>query len=179
MCDDPDSPMTTPSTRVRRDGFDADGFDERAVGGGGTPQPPRQWPESVTFAVPTRVIVGKFGLAAVLAVAAVSLGSGPQRIIALVAAAAVVAYALRDVLARERLRADAEGVVAVRGYAGRRHLSWDEVEAVRLDARQRLGAHTELLEIDAGPEIYQFSRHDLGTEPAEALEALTAVRTRA
>ena len=88
----------------------------------------------------------------------------------------MVVYGLRDVLARERLRADADGVVAVRGYSGRRHLAWAEIEAVRVDAHQRLGARTELLEIDTGPEIYQFSRYDLGTEPAEALSMLSAVR---
>jgi hypothetical protein len=136
---------------------------------------PHARPQEVAFAVPTRVLVAKLGLAAVLAVASLILGSGPQRVIGLLAAAAVAVYGLRDVLARERLRADADGLVAVRGYSGRRRLTWAEIEAVRVDARQRLGARTELLEIDTGAEIYQFSRYDLGTEPAEALSMLSAV----
>ena len=81
-------------------------------------------------------------------------------------------------MARERLRADRDGVVAVRGYAGHRRLTWSEIERVRVDARTRLGASTELLEIDAGEEIYLFSRHDLGVDPTDAVEALEAVRSR-
>ena len=62
------------------------------------------------------------------------------------------------------------------GYAGRRHLAWSEIERVRVDARNRLGAQHRLLEIDADPEIFLFSRYDLGMDPAEAAEALEAVR---
>jgi hypothetical protein len=133
-------------------------------------------PRSVSFRVPTRVVVAKFGVAAVLALVSLVLAAGVPRAVGLIAAAAVAAYALRDVLARERLRADTEGVVAVRGYAERRHLSWPEVERVRVDSRLRLGARTELLELDAGEEIYLFSRYDIGVDPDEAFEALVAIR---
>ena len=131
---------------------------------------------TVAFRVPTRVVAAKFGVAIVLALAALALASGPSLVIGLIAAALVAVYAVRDVLARERLRADPSGVVAVHGYAGRRHLPWKEIESVRVDARTRLGARTELLEIDADTEIFQFSRFDLGVEPDEALAAIDDVR---
>jgi hypothetical protein len=137
--------------------------------------------DHVSYVVPTRVIVVKFAVAALLVVLAlVALGSGErsQSVIGLVVASAVAVYAARDLVARERLRADPDGVVAVRGYAGHRRLAWSEIERVRVDARTRFGASTELLEVDAGEEIYLFSRHDLGVDPTDAAEALEAVRSR-
>ncbi len=135
--------------------------------------------DHVSYVVPTRVITVKFAVAALLAVLALAALGGRERsqfAIALVVAAAVAVYAARDLIARERLRADRDGVVAVRGYAGHRHLNWSEIERVRVDARSRLGASTALLEIDAGEEIYLFSRHDLGVDPTDAAESLQAVR---
>ena len=93
-----------------------------------------------------------------------------------IAATAALAYAVRDVLARQRLHADAEGVVAVRGFATRRRLAWDQIERLGVDSRLRFGARSELLELDAGEEIFQYSRYDLGVRPEDALEALEGVR---
>jgi len=132
----------------------------------------------VTFAVPTRVIVVKFGLVALLALLGLLASNRPQVVVSLTAAVAMAIYAARDLLVRERLRADRDGVVAVSGYAGRRRLAWSDIERVRVDARSRLGASSELLEIDADPEIFLFSRHDLGVDPTEAAEALRAVHPR-
>ena len=102
----------------------------------------------------------------------------PQLVVSLLAALGVAAYAVRDVVARERLAADADGVRVTRGYAGHRSLAWSEIERVRVDARTRLGARSEMLEIDAGEEIFLFSRFDLGVDPEDAAAALAAVRTR-
>jgi len=132
----------------------------------------------VSFTVPTRVIVAKFALAALLALIALFMGNRPQVVIGLLAAVALAAYGLRDCVSRERVRADADGVVAVRGYVGRRHLAWSKIERVRVDTRSRLGARTELLELDAGDEIFLFSRFDLGVDPDDAAAALEAVRER-
>jgi Bacterial PH domain len=130
----------------------------------------------VRFAVPTRVMVLKFGLAAGLAMLGLIASNRPQLVLGLGSAAAVAAYAARDVVARQRLRADREGLVTVRGYAGRRRLAWSEIERVRVDTRTRLGASSELLEIDADEEIFLFSRFDLGVDPSEAVEALQTLR---
>ena len=132
--------------------------------------------DEASFAVPAHVIVLKFGFAAVLGVFGLLAANRPQVMVALTAAVAVAIYAARDLVARVRLRADRDGVVAVSGYAGRRRLAWSEIERVRVDARSRLGASSQLLEIDADPEIFVFSRYDLGVDPAEAAEALEAVR---
>jgi len=76
----------------------------------------------VSFTVPTRVVVAKFALAALLALTALLMGNRPQLVIGLLAAVALAAYGLRDVVSRERLRADADGVVAVPLEAIRRDL---------------------------------------------------------
>jgi hypothetical protein len=133
-------------------------------------------PVRVDFAVPAKVIAVKFAVAVLLV--ALSL-LAPTRLafwVGLLAAAAVLAYAVRDLVARDRLVADADGVVAVRSFATRRRLTWDQVERLAVDSRLRFGARSELLELDAGEEIFQYSRYDLGVAPEEALEALEAVR---
>jgi hypothetical protein len=122
------------------------------------------------------VVIGKFAVAGLLALVAGFAPQSSQVIVGLTAALAVLAYAGRDVIARERLRADAAGIVAVRGYAGHRPLSWNEIEGLRVDSRARLGARTATLEVDAGEELYFFTRNDLGVEPDEALALLEQVR---
>jgi hypothetical protein len=132
----------------------------------------------VAFAVPTRVIIVKFTIAVVVALASMFADTRSQLIVGLLASAGLLAYALRDVLARVRLAADTEGVVAVHGYAGHRRLAWAEIERVRVDARNRLGARSELLEVDAGDQIFLFSRFDLGVDPEEAAQAIQVLRPR-
>lgn len=132
--------------------------------------------DQVSFAVPGRVIALKFGLAVLLLLLGLIGLDRSQMVAGLIAALAVAAYASRDLVARERVRADRDGVVAVRGFAGRRRLAWSEIEQVRVDQRTRYGAGRELLEIDAGEEIYLFSRYDLGVDASEAAEAMDAVR---
>jgi hypothetical protein len=86
-------------------------------------------------------------------------------------------WAARDLIAPVRLAADAEGVTVVVGFAGRRRLSWAEIERVRVDRRERLGLRAELLEVDAGDSLHLFSRNDLGAEPDEVLATLLALRS--
>ena len=131
---------------------------------------------AVAFAVPRHVIIAKLAAAVIVGLASAAADNQPQLVVGLLAAAGLASYGLRDVLARQRLGADADGVVAVRGYAGRRHLPWADIERVRVDARSRFGGRSELLEIDAGEEIFLFSRFDLGVDPDQAAQALAAVR---
>ena len=131
---------------------------------------------SVFFRVRTGVIAGKLAFAALLALIALVAGRGFSLWLGLVAAALVAAYGLRDVLVRERLRADRAGVRVVTGFAGHRDLPWSKVERVRIDQRLRLGVRTDMLELDAGEELFLFSRYDLGAEPQDALDALLSVR---
>lgn len=128
------------------------------------------------FRVPTWVIVAKFGGGGALALAGLLTGERVPGAVGLLAAVGFALYGLRDVLARDRLHADGQGVTTVRGFAGRRHLDWSQIERIRLDERLRFGARTQLLELDAGDEIYLLSRFDLGAEPREVLRVLTALR---
>jgi hypothetical protein len=129
----------------------------------------------LSYRVPTRVVVAKFVLAAVVALAALIARDRLQTVVGLAAAAGLLAYAVRDVLTRERLRADDGGVTIARVLGGV-HLSWPAVERIQVDSRLRLGARTELLEIDAGDHVFQFSRFDLGVSPAQAAEDLAHLR---
>jgi hypothetical protein len=139
-------------------------------------QPPREPLTEVTFRVPTPLIVIRFGVAAGVAVAALATGDRLSTIVGVLSGVAVGLLGLRDVLARDRLHADATGVDVVAGFARRRHLDWAEVEGLRVDDRLRLGMRSKLLEVDADAELHLFSRYDLGVEPSDALEDLLQVR---
>jgi hypothetical protein len=128
------------------------------------------------FRVPTWVIVAKFGLAAAFVLAGLLAGDRTPRVVGFIAAAGVVIYAVRDIVARDRLVVDHDGITTVRGYAGRRRLTWAEIERMQIDERLRFGIRAQLLEVDAGEEIYLLSRYDLGAEPREAYDLVTALR---
>ena len=160
---------------VRDPGFDASDLPSDASAlSGDSDRPP-----TVAFAVPTGVVVGKFAVAALLALVALTATNPSQVLIVIAAAAGVTLYAARDVLARERLRAGPDGVVAVKGYSGRRRLAWSEIERMKVQASSRLGARSEMLELDTGGELFLYSRYDLGVDPDEALQALEVVREAA
>jgi hypothetical protein len=156
-----------------------DEFDDESArdAGSGGDAVPRHPDGSVRFGVPTRVLVAKFGAAILVALLSMLAANRPQLVVGLIAAGWLAIYALRDVVARERLRADADGLVTVRGFAGRHRLAWTDVERVRVDARSRLGTTSQLLEVDAGEHIYLYSRFDLGVDPDDAASALESVRT--
>ena len=145
-------------------------------GDGGPPPGVRHGADgSVYFLVSTGVIVGKFVVAALLALIALTAGRGFSLWLGLVAAGLIAGYGLRDVLGRERLRATAVGVRVGTGFARHRELAWSQVDRVRIDQRLRLGLRTDMLEVDAGEELFLFSRYDLGAEPRDALAALRTV----
>jgi hypothetical protein len=122
----------------------------------------------------------KFAGALLLAAVAVLSGAERERLLlAGVAALALGAYGLRDVLAPVRLSADAEGVTVVSGYAGHRHIPWQEVERVGVGEHRSLGLRTELLEIDTGEALHLFSRYDLGAPCEEVAETLAGLRRSA
>lgn len=118
-------------------------------------------------------------LAAALGLVALGLllatGDPVQWVLALAAAVGLVGWAVRDLIAPVRLAVDADGIT-VWGYAGRRHLPWDVVEAITVDRRTRFGLSGETLEIDAGETLHLLGRADLGTSPTEVAESLRAAR---
>jgi hypothetical protein len=130
----------------------------------------------VSFTVPRAVMWIKFAIAGFVALGALVVGNQSQYLVLLLVAAGMAAYAGRDLVARERLRADEDGLVAVRGYSSRRVLAWSEIERIRVYATSRFGTRSEMLEVDTGDEIFQFSRYDLGVDPDEAVKALEVIR---
>ncbi|MEV4507663.1 PH domain-containing protein [Dactylosporangium sp. NPDC049525] len=134
-------------------------------------------PTSLRWRVSTAFTVLKCGAAIGLVLAGVFAAADNRMLTAaLVAAAILGVYALRDIVAPVRLAADLDGVTVVSGYAGRQHVAWAQVERMRVDARSRGGMRSELLEIDAGEHLFLLSRYDLNAHPADAYEELLRLR---
>jgi PH (Pleckstrin Homology) domain-containing protein len=119
-----------------------------------------------------------FGAVAIVVLVLVfGRGDPVQWFLAVAVGSGLAGWALRDLIAPVRLAADPDGVTVIAGFAGRRRLAWSQIERVRIDRRARLGVRTELLEVDAGDNVYLFSRYDLGAEPEDVLASLLALRS--
>ncbi|MBA3489054.1 MAG: PH domain-containing protein [Longispora sp.] len=88
----------------------------------------------------------------------------------------LAAMAARDLLLRVRLSAAPEGVTVTAGLM-RRRIPWGQIERIRVDNRSRMGLRSELLEIDAGDELYLFSARELSASPTEVADELLRMRT--
>ncbi len=132
---------------------------------------------SVEWRAEWRVTVVKFAAAAGFLVLPLTV-TGHKLAWALGVAAAVglFAFGLRDLIAPVRLAADSGGLTVATGYAGRRRLSWPDLERVRVDSRTRFGARSAFLEVDAGESLYFFSRYDLGADPDDVLKVIEEIR---
>ena len=120
------------------------------------------------------VAAGVFGLCMLLA--SVTLVTDvPGRVLAGVAAAGLLAFAGLSWRARPKLAITDAGVV-VRGWVGTHVIGRDDVAKVRITEFRRIGRKVRLLEIDtvADDRLLVFTRWDLGTDPLDVLDALTA-----
>ncbi|MCP2339462.1 PH domain-containing protein [Actinomadura rupiterrae] len=123
--------------------------------------------------VPLPQTVLKFAATAVLAVSAPFYATDVQALLLIgVAVAGGAVFALRDVLAPVRLEADARGLTAVRGYARKVRIGWQDVVAIRVDERKRLLGKTVLLEIETADDLIMLSRFDLGADVRDVAETL-------
>lgn len=78
---------------------------------------------------------------------------------------------------RDRLRASVQGIV-VGGFGGKREIPWSRVRRVEIVGRKRMGTVNHSLEIDLDDdELLVFGRMDLGADPADVADQLTALRT--
>lgn len=107
-------------------------------------------------------------------------GDPRGRLMAIVAAVGLVAYAVFASIARPRLVVDASGLT-VRGLGGPRHYRWAHVERVRVMRHRRFGREIAQLEIDAtdddGAErLIVLGRLDLDAMPDDVLDAISAAR---
>jgi hypothetical protein len=92
--------------------------------------------------------------------------------LAVPAAVLVGAMGLRDVLVPVRLAADESGITVVHGFAGKRHVPWEDIKDITVDVRRRFGTRSEMLEIDTGDHLHIFSPHELGASPTEVAAVL-------
>lgn len=104
-----------------------------------------------------------------------AIGDHHQLFLAGVVALGLAVVAIRDLLVPVRLSASADGLV-VAGLAGRERVSWNDVDRIRVDSRRRYGLTTELLEIEAGDQVYLFSRFDLGASVFDVADELMRLR---
>jgi hypothetical protein len=127
---------------------------------------------------PDRRLTAATGALTVIAAIAATLTSDRAGRLLLVGVALVLlAYTLTDLLFWPRLTVSADGLL-IRTPMARTQLAWSDVEAVRADARQRLGLRSVTLEIDAGEELVVFSRRALGSDPEAAADLIRAFDPR-
>lgn len=102
------------------------------------------------------------------------VGGTVLTVLAMVAAGAL---ALHGTLLRPRLAAGPEGVLA-RTVGGPHRFSWNEAR-FRLRTTRRLGRDSTTLEIESGEHLLVFGRIDLGEDPRDVLDILTALKGQA
>lgn len=125
---------------------------------------------------PNPVAVAACGLiGVVMAVAAVTLVTdAPGRILVGVAAVGLLIFAAFSFRARPKLAITDDGLV-VRGWWRTRVLPRSAIDVIRITEFRRLARTVRLLEVDTvDGRLTVFSRWDLGTDPIEVLDALTA-----
>lgn len=116
--------------------------------------------------------VGALGMLMALACAAVATDP-PGRFLSGVAAAGLLMFATGSWRARPRLAVTDQGLV-YRGWFRTRTLTGPDIDRIRITEYRRLGRKVRLLEIDTDSDLYVLSRWDLGADPLDALDGLTA-----
>lgn len=90
---------------------------------------------------------------------------------------AVGALALHGTLLRPRLAAGPAGIL-VRTVGGQRRYPWTEAR-FQLRTTRRLGRDSPTLEVESGEHLLVFGRIDLGEDPRDVLDVLTALKGQA
>jgi hypothetical protein len=116
---------------------------------------------------------GMFGL--ILAIGAVTLiTDAPGRILVGIAAAGLVVFASLSWRARPKLAISDDGLVT-RGWSRTNLLPRSDIKLIRITEFRRIARKVRLLEIDTTDDrLLVFTRWDLGTDPLDVLDALTA-----
>jgi hypothetical protein len=110
-----------------------------------------------------------------MAIGSVTLVTEPAgRVLTGIAAAGLILFASASWRARPKLAITPAGLV-VRGWFTTQLLHRTDITIIRITEFRRLGRKARLLEIETvGGRLLIFSRWDLGTEPLDVLDALTA-----
>lgn len=116
---------------------------------------------------------GIFGL--ILAIGAVTVVTDPPgRILTGIAAVGLVVFASLSWRARPKLAITNDGLL-IRGWSRTRTLARADIKIIRITEFRRLARKVRLLEVDTmDDQLMVFTRWDLGTDPLEVLDALTA-----
>ncbi len=131
---------------------------------------------AVQWSVPSRYVVLSAAGAAAFGIGGALADDRISSYVAFAAAVTLLAIASRDLIARVRLSADTEGLIVIQGFAGRRHIPWSDVTAIRVDERSRLGLSSHLLEVDTGETVHLLTTRELGADPADVAAALERIR---
>jgi hypothetical protein len=110
-----------------------------------------------------------------LAIGAVTLVTeAPGRILLGIAAVGLILFASQSWRARPKLAISDDGLVT-RGWSRTNLLRPADIKIVRITEFRRLARKVRLLEIDTNDDqLLVFTRWDLGTDPLNVLDALTA-----
>ena len=125
---------------------------------------------------PSSAGIAACGIAGVvMAIGCVTLVTdAPGRVLIGIAAAGLILFASATWRARPKLAITSAGLV-VRGWWRTQLLRQADIKIIRITEFRRIGRKIRLLEVDAEDgRLLIFSRWDLGTDPLEVLDALTA-----
>ena len=114
-----------------------------------------------------------FGL--LMAIACVTLVTDvPGRVLTGVAAVGLLVFASASWRARPKLAISPDGLV-IRGWWRTQLLRRADIKLIRIIEFRRIGRKVRMLEVEtADDRLLIFTRWDLGTEPLNVLDALTA-----
>lgn len=98
----------------------------------------------------------------------------PGRLLLSISAAGLILFAVGTWRARPKLAITEDGL-QIGGWLRPQYLRRPDIKIIRISEFRRIGRKTRLLEIDANDgRLFVFSRWDLGTDPLDVLDALTA-----
>ncbi|MFZ0226927.1 MAG: PH domain-containing protein [Mycobacterium sp.] len=125
---------------------------------------------------PSPVGIAACGVAGiVLAISTVTVVTDPPgKVLLGISAVGLILFAGGTWRARPKLAITADDL-RVRGWLRTQRLVRNDIKIIRITEFRRIGRKVRLLEIDADDgRLFIFSRWDLGTDPLEVLDALTA-----
>ncbi|MGC2679365.1 MAG: PH domain-containing protein [Mycobacterium sp.] len=125
---------------------------------------------------PSPVGIAACGVAGiVLAISTVTVVTDPPgKVLLGISAVGLILFAGGTWRARPKLAIAADDL-RVRGWLRTQRLVRNDIKIIRITEFRRIGRKVRLLEIDADDgRLFIFSRWDLGTDPLEVLDALTA-----
>ena len=125
---------------------------------------------------PSPAAIAACGIAGiVMAISCVTVVTDPPgRLLLGIAAVGLILFASATWRARPKLAITSDGL-QIRGWRRTHRLRRADIKIIRITEFRRIGRKTRLLEIDANDgRLFIFSRWELGTDPLEVLDALTA-----